>query len=272
MSSTQDLLKQIRRRRDAHRNHIHGGLALRAGDGAKKERRHHPRSTQTRSDAGVPIRPKSDGSAAADAPAKLGGPWGRWAGDTAVIIASGPSLKKADVDYVRGKAKVIAINTSFRIAPWAEILYACDAGWWHHYFGEVARLFQGSELWTISIPAYKKYKLHYIYGDDKRSGLSKTPQQLNAGKNSAHQAIGLAYLFGAKRILLLGCDFQRVAGKVHWHADHPRAMGNGGRFAEWVKDMRPLAQDLRAAGVEVINCSPSSAIDAFPKHPIQECL
>lgn len=128
------------------------------------------------------------------------------------------------------------------------------------------------ELWSISIPASRMYKLHYISGNSGTSGLSRDPAYIAAGKNSGYQAIGLAYYFGAKRILLLGFDFQRTGGRVHWHPDHPRTLGNGGRFAEWVKEMRPMAADLRKEAVEVINCSRSTAIDAFPRSTIQEVL
>ena len=49
------------------------------------------------------------------------------------IIASGPSLTKEDVDAVRG-LNVIVINTSYWLAPWADILYACDGHWWDWHY------------------------------------------------------------------------------------------------------------------------------------------
>ena len=41
-----------------------------------------------------------------------------WPGSTVVCIGSGPSLTPEDVAYVRGKARVIAINRSVDLAPW----------------------------------------------------------------------------------------------------------------------------------------------------------
>jgi hypothetical protein len=52
-----------------------------------------------------------------------------WAGETAVLVASGPSLCPSDVDRVRGRARVIAVNDGYRLAPWADVLYACDRRW-----------------------------------------------------------------------------------------------------------------------------------------------
>ena len=37
-------------------------------------------------------------------------------------------------------------------------------------------------------------------------GLSRTQGVIHQGKNSGYQALNLAYLLGAKRILLLGYD------------------------------------------------------------------
>jgi hypothetical protein len=64
-----------------------------------------------------------------------------WVGETAAILASGPSLTREQCEAVRGKAKVIAVNNQAidtdcdgvrvpAMAPWADVLYAADAKWW----------------------------------------------------------------------------------------------------------------------------------------------
>src|SRR4051794_36846444 len=76
-----------------------------------------------------------------------------WTGGSVVIIASGPSLTVADCETVRNwrvgtpGSRVIVINTSFRMAPWADVLYACDAGWWQEYGAEARAVF-GGEFWS----------------------------------------------------------------------------------------------------------------------------
>jgi hypothetical protein len=158
------------------------------------------------------------------------------------------------------------------MAPWADALYACDSSWWNNYFAEVCRTFKGPQLWTISTQARDQYKIHWILGNSNRSGLSNSNDWIVAGKNSGYQSIGLAIFFGCKRVILLGYDFQRSGGKAHWHADHPRTMGNGGRFHDWVKDMDPLARATKEAGIDVINCSRTTAIKSFPRATIQDVL
>lgn len=150
------------------------------------------------------------------------------------------------------------------------MLYACDATWWVQYFPEVATQFAG-EKWTTSERARDQFDLLWIYAVD-RPGLSADPTLIHQGQNSGYQAISLAALFGARRILLLGFDFQRTSGKSHWHGDHPRGLGNGGTFPAWIAAMNGLAKDLARANIEVINCTRKTALRCFPQKPIEEIL
>lgn len=163
------------------------------------------------------------------------------------------------------------MNTSFRAAPWADVLYACDNTWWQEYFPEVATGFKGAELWTVAPGARNAFKISWVHGAKMR-GLSRKPGEINTGMNSGYQAIGLAHMWGAKKILLLGYDMQRTGGRVHWHADHPRKLGNGGRFSDWAVEMGYLASDALKIGVEIINCSRQTALRCFPRSTIQEQL
>src|SRR5690606_31872717 len=84
----------------------------------------------------------------------------------AVCIASGPSLTADDCDLVRrwrsageaaGEAQageaaqeraVVVVNTTFRLAPWADALFAMDENWWKHHHEEVAATFTGRRTST----------------------------------------------------------------------------------------------------------------------------
>ena len=56
--------------------------------------------------------------------------WPDWTGKVCAIVASGPSAKSAPISLLRDKAKVIVINESYQLCPWADVLYGCDAQWW----------------------------------------------------------------------------------------------------------------------------------------------
>lgn len=198
-----------------------------------------------------------------------------WNGATVAIMASGASLSVEQCECVRAwrderpeKRRAIAINTTFRRAPWADVLYACDWAWWQVYHDEVQKTFAG-ELWTQDDFAAKEYGLHFIRSENAR-GLSRTPDVIHQGANSGYQAIGLAHQAGAKRIVLLGYDMRGG----HWHGDHPARLNRTQNFNNWLANFVDLAADLANAGVTVVNASTSSetVLRCFPLVELDEAL
>lgn len=128
-------------------------------------------------------------------------------------------------------------------------------------------------MWTVSSKAHKEFGVKFVRGDTKARGLLKATDAIATGQNSGYQAIGLAHLWGASRILLLGYDFGFSGAKRHWHGDHPNSMGNcGGNFASWAQTMAYLATDLKAVGVEVVNCSRATSLKCFKRSTINKEL
>lgn len=176
---------------------------------------------------------------------------------TYVICASGQSLTQDDVDYCRGKAKVIVINNTYQLAPWAYMLYACDEAWWEKY--PEALEFKGRKA---SIQ-YRHPKVEFWKQDAPKNGLGK--EFIRTGGNSGYQAINLAYLMGAKRIILLGYDMQGT----HWHGKHVRCLSNQNDFTQWIAHMNILANALKNEGVEVINCTRQTALTCFKREKLE---
>ena len=199
-----------------------------------------------------------------------------WRGMTVAILASGPSLSEEQCETVRAwreasdKRRVIVINTTYQRAPWADVLYACDAPWWHEYYDQASTESRG-QLWTQDKVAAQKYKTLKLIPSFPGAGLSRKSGQINQGGNGGYQAIGLAHQAGAKRIILLGFDMHAKGGK-HWHGDHPRGLNKRLPFADWIAKYQQLAIDLKAEGVEVVNATPDSALPWFPKASIEDAL
>ena len=192
----------------------------------------------------------------------------RWPQSMVVILASGPSLTVEQCETVRAwraaapSRYVIAINTTFKRAPWADVLYACDAAWWKKYLPEVQAGFAG-ELWSQDKEAARQFGVHLI-PSLRLPGLCTQPGFIHQGGNSGYQAINLAVQAGAMRIALLGYDMNDRAGK-HWHGKYTNGLPNTGShlFLEWIRNFERLASDLVKAGVEVVNCTSSSALTSF---------
>lgn len=119
--------------------------------------------------------------------------------------------------------------------------------------------------------AARKYGLLHVQGV-KEPGLSLVPGQVHTGLNSGYQAMGLAAMWGASRIILLGFDMQRTGGQTHWHGDHIAGLPNLGHLNRWIEEMIVLGADLRRAGVKVFNATRVSALQCFPKVKLSDAL
>lgn len=162
------------------------------------------------------------------------------------------------------------MNTTFRAAPWADALYACDLAWWDRHIDEVRQSFAG-ESWTQTPEAARRHGLRFIDGRPGR-GLSKERGVIHQGGNSGYQAIGLAVDQGAERIVLLGFDMQDTGGRTHWHGDHPQGLRNASPFASWIGKFGQLAVDLQRDGIAVLNATRETALTCFERAPLEKAL
>jgi hypothetical protein len=155
---------------------------------------------------------------------------------------------------------LLCVNSTFRLFPNADVLYAGDFLWWKTHHQEVHTTFKG-EKWTQDHTAAERFKLNRIKGINK-AGLGR--EYLHVNGNSGFQAINLAYLFGCRKIVLVGFDMKLGPnGEKHWHKDHPSPLMQGMTFGEWIHKGAKLAKDLEAAACDVANCTPGSALTCF---------
>lgn len=186
------------------------------------------------------------------------------------VVASGPSLIARDVRKVRGRGTVCVVNSSWKMAPWANVLYASDWHWWRQH--RVAlRSFAGRKVSnrqrSLSFGAEEVVPASFCK-EAEGLGISR----INWGGNSGYQAINLAYLEGATEIALLGFDMQYTYGQKHWHEDHVRCAGNADNVEEWVPRFDALAADLDRLGVRVVNCTRHTALKCFEQMTIDQYL
>jgi hypothetical protein len=200
-----------------------------------------------------------------------------WPGETAVCIASGPSLNAEDVEYVKGKARTIVINGSYVLAPWADVLYSADANpfrwYWEHgpkgYERIAMRDFRGLKFSLTKRSA--QWSGVQVLKQGCEDGLSLDPTRLCLGMNSGYQAINLAVLLGAVRILLLGYDMNVAKdGTEYWHAQHPHKKRSP--YKSFRRLFPGIVAPLKKAGVDVINCSRETALECFPRMSLREAL
>jgi len=170
-------------------------------------------------------------------------------------------------DRVRSASiPTIVINTTIRLAPWADMLYAADQGWWLRHGKDTAG-FEG--LRVSSTPTSSRMGVHVLINTGK-VGFDSDPHCVRTGGNSGHAAIHVAVHAGAKRILLCGYDMRGG----HWHSRHPDPLRNAsdGIYPRWIRHFGALAPELSVRGVEVLNCTPGSALTVWPYVDLEEAL
>jgi len=184
-----------------------------------------------------------------------------WSGRTVVCIASGPSLTAEDVETVReSKHPVIVTNTTFRLTPWADVVFGMDMAWWKMYGKEVAEVCAGRRMSTSHAAR--------AYGAESLWQTPWFPQAMNSGAAS----VGLAMASGAAKIVLLGFDCQKTGGKTHHHGDHPKGLGNGASLKKWPKHFETLAKDAQKRDCIIVNATRETALRCFERVPLQLAL
>lgn len=209
-------------------------------------------------------------------------------GEVVFCLASGPSLKVEDARKLVGR-KVIVVNSSCYVAMEAgieaPILYFTDSGWYSHR-RDLVRDWPGL---VVSMARLAKRELRDKVRRVKGFGSPCFPPRINGrpcfppigspeiqqGRSSGHTAVSLAIAMGASHVVLLGYDMRIVAGQEHHHQGEPGYTGPRD-LTLYEKEFAPGFEGWRAAaeasGVDVVNCTPDSAITEFRFSTLDEVL
>lgn len=209
--------------------------------------------------------------------------------ETCYICALGPSLKQVDLSKIQGDT--IAVNRFFKIGKEYPDFRPT-------YYLMIDSLFKKPENRQDFLDALNQYRgkdttylVHSsFYGDkdlirkdDKVFFLSCFKGQFNHKKkfsinkvmpsfgNVASTAIAVAMALGYKKIVLLGCDFNSFASTTRNHCYADKSTDRAYRmsfelfaysFYAYLHD--ELQQYALEHGIEIINSTKGSLIDAYP--------
>lgn len=166
---------------------------------------------------------------------------------TWAVLATGESMSQSVADSVRGRVPVVAVSNAYTLAPWADALASNDATWWES--NPKAREFAGQKFSGQHVRGIGPYR-------------STVDSQTNSGLLAMEVA---RQQFGATRVLLLGFDM----GGTHYFGPHPKPLKNTPphRFEVFKRQFERWAR-LHPA-VQVINCTPGSALQCFPHSTLE---
>lgn len=198
-----------------------------------------------------------------------------WPGETVFIIGGGTSVTQANVDLLKGR-RVIVVNTSYRLALWADILYFADQRWWERERElpeNTLKDFQGT-IYTVSRLAKGRMlkRLHRVLPE--KEGIAARPDTVTMQYTSAQAAMNIAVHKGARRIVLVGIDnrpSEEDPRKLHHHEEYPWPAVR----TTWDiknKNFAYAVPELEKLGIEVVNTSPISTLEYWPHKPLDQVL
>ena len=186
-----------------------------------------------------------------------------------LIVASGPSLDPSDISLARQSGFfVIACNDNFVHDP--DLLYAPDLTWIQHYKPEHPNRWTCLERTGSKIADWNEIPIEAV-----SQGLSKHAGSIANHGHAGAQMLSLAVqIFGAKRVALTGYDMQPTGGKTRWKGLHPEGVerGDGEKYLKWRDSLQGMAAELVSLGVEVVNCTRETALQCFPREPLESVI
>lgn len=194
-------------------------------------------------------------------------------GATVYCLGSGPSLAAIDPACLRGRP-VVTCNSA---ALWAKPLWGarCHALFYHgHHIRaheDEWRKLQGAGGIVVTIDHSVETPGVRHLESKPGTGLCRDVNALANGLSCGHGAVNLAYHLGADRIVLLGYDMRVCrGGHTHWDG---RAVQQPWKYAtHFARAFHKIAADLRETGISVLNATPHSALETFPRINLADAL
>lgn len=146
--------------------------------------------------------------------------------------------------------------------------YFADHHWWTWHKEKPAfRDFAGQKCSIENTGGQVDDPNVHMLRNGGKDGLSDKPDRIHTGQNGGYQAINIATLAGARRIVLVGYDMQYTGGKSHWHGDHPVKVPEAW-YGMYAKNFVAISK----LGLDIVNASRETALKCFPRATIEEAL
>lgn len=204
---------------------------------------------------------------------------GAWAGRRAFILGGGPSLNDVD-QYLLRNELTLGLNMAFLFETTAALIYdkrlmdtISMAPMWQAYQGEKfwlnaedKSLFQ----YPKSHGGVQQLREYHMQPSNPRWPTALA-DGLYRGNNAGTAGICLVDVLRADPIYLLGFDLRAEAGKpTNWHQMYPAQWRATDRtMKEFRDDLTRIKGFVRGS---VINLTPGSALNAFPKQSLESVL
>lgn len=218
-----------------------------------------------------------------------------WNGGTCYIIGGGPSIVEqlgipaSVADEVRKKtlpisayapyfhkikgAHTIGINAAYKLGDWLDIVFWGDSSFWKDNEDDLLSLKKALLVTCMRTDAELPRRVKHLKKSAHRYGVCEEKNSVSWNYNSGAAAINLAMHLGARRIILLGFDMSTDTNQnQHWHKEYKNDTSVEQTFARHLRGFPHIQKAALDWGVEIINASPNSAINAFPKMTLKKAM
>ena len=195
------------------------------------------------------------------------------------MLGGGPSLEGFDCKPLHRLGWLLAINSSFKLAPYCDAVFFTDTTWWSGSWvpggkPRKVELKRSGALLVTTSRAVKRDAPDHVKRVAAAMGVPFRAGQgpIRLGRSSGHTGVSLAAAFGAKRIILLGFDMKRDQnGRSHHHNEY--ASVNDKLYShDFVPSFNGWNKIAVKAGIEILNATPGTALKEFPLIKIEEVL
>jgi hypothetical protein len=193
-----------------------------------------------------------------------------WVGERCFILCNGESIRQQRSLIPRLKGRFIAIKEAVRLRPDADVLFVA-AEKKVDIVPALFPIFTGTHVIARNkVPASYPPYVKRVCRTKDHSRLCDLPDHV-CGFDCGTSAINLAYHFGATEIVLIGMDMQGNRW-CNGEFDHPMPHIPADHHARHSSVLPAIADDAKRKGIRIVNCSPTSAVTAFEKQPLEAFL
>jgi len=191
------------------------------------------------------------------------------------VVFDGESVTRYSeyMSFLNNK-NVIAVNYSFRIGDFVDILFSGDAKFYPLIDNEL-KGFNGKVVTVSDFDRTIKNNENFLYlrrDERKRHGLSFLKSKLSWNITSGACAINLAVQLGVRRIFLLGFDLvgHPISGNTHFYNSWVNGGYRNQKQALRKRCFYNIDKDAKTIGVDIVNVSSFSIVPFFKKMTIPQ--
>ena len=189
-----------------------------------------------------------------------------WDNERCFVLCSGESIGPQAGAIKKLRGRFIAVKHAVFLKPDADVLFVTGDG--DSEILPLLKAYTGPHALVRSKvrPSMDAFNIKRIARAKDHTTLCELRDHVS-GRDAGTSAINLAYHFGATEIVLLGYDM-----RGGHYCPHPNQNPRQDEFRNHVEFLHQYAADANQKGLRIVNCSPTTAVTAFEKQPLEAFL